>query len=143
MISKECLKLNLGSRDRSLPGYQNMDCESHTGVDFVGNVSDLSLFDSESIEAIRASHILEHFPHVDTMKVLKEWSRVMVKGGILEVSVPDFKRAIELSSDGVSPWVENFLMGDQGYKTAFHYSIFDEKKLRKCLRLIKKRFLGD
>lgn len=126
-------KLNLGSRDRFLEGYQNMDCDPHEGVDFVGNVGDLSLFGSESIEAIRASHVLEHFPHVRTISVLKEWLRVLVPGGILEVAVPDFKRAVDLCREGLNPWVENFLMGDQEYKTAFHYALFDEAKLRRCL----------
>jgi len=133
MTTLETLKLNLGSRDRTLAGYKNMDCNPHEGVDFVGDVADLSRFADNSIETIRASHILEHFPHVQTASVLKEWHRVLIPGGILEVAVPDFKRAMDLARDGLNPWVERWLMGDQIYKTAFHYAIFDHEKIRTCL----------
>ena len=127
-------KLNLGCRNRALEGYQNMDCEKHDGVDFVGDVSDLRLFDSDSVETIRASHILEHFPHVRTLDVLREWHRVLIPGGMLEVAVPDFKRTVELYQKyGLCNWVQNFIMGDQGYKTAFHYAIFDEQRLHDLL----------
>lgn len=133
---KELLKLNLGSRNRDIPGFKGMDIDQHEGVDFVGDISDLSMFESGSVGEIYASHVLEHFPHTKTLDVLKEWARVLTPGGILYVAVPDFKRAVEIyQKHGFCSWVQNFLMGDQGYKTAFHYAIFDEKKLREQLIL--------
>lgn len=114
-----------------MDGFNNMDIDAHGGVDFVGDVSDLSRFQDGSIDAIYASNILEHFPHVRTNNVLTEWKRVLRVGGILYLSVPDFARAIEIyKQTGLKDWIQNFLMGDQGYKTAFHYAIFDEKRLR-------------
>jgi predicted SAM-dependent methyltransferase len=58
-------------------------------VDIQGDISDLSRFESGSVTEIYASHCLEHFPHVRTLDVLKEWRRVMAKGGKVFVSVPD------------------------------------------------------
>lgn len=134
MIATEALKLNLGSRDRSMPGFKNMDCEAHPGVDFVGDVSDLSRFEDGSVSAIFASNILEHFPHIRTHNVLTEWKRVLKTGGTLYLSVPDFARAVELYQKcGLNDWIQNFLMGDQPYPTAFHYAIFDENRLRMVL----------
>ena len=131
---KELLKLNLGSRDRAIPGFKGMDIDQHAGVDFVGDVSDLSRFDSGSVGEIMASHVLEHFPHTKTLAVLKEWARVLVPGGILYVAVPDFKRTVELyQKHGLIDWVQNFLMGDQGYATAYHYALFDEERLLNLL----------
>lgn len=124
------LKLNLGSRDRRVDGFKNMDIDAHPGVDYVGDVSDLSQFADGSVAEILASNILEHFPHTRTAGVLKEWHRVLAPGGKLYVSVPDFARAVELyETGGLENWVENFLMGDQVYETAFHYAIFDESRL--------------
>ena len=130
MNATECLKLNLGSRDRSMPGFKNMDIDRHEGVDYIGDVSDLSRFADDSISEIFASNILEHFPHTRTLEVLMEWHRVIAPWGKLYLSVPDFARCAYIyKTYGMSPWLQNFIVGDQGYKTAFHYAIFDEKRL--------------
>jgi len=130
----EFLKLNMGSRDMRIPGFKNVDCDPHEGVEFVSPVEDLGVFDDECVSEIYASHILEHFSHRMTVKVLKEWRRVLVKGGILYLSVPDFDYAAKMSLKyGLNEWVQRFLMGDQGYETAFHYTIFNEYNLRGAL----------
>lgn len=131
---KTDLKLNLGSRDRSLPGFKNMDIDHHEGVDFVGDVSDLKRFPDGSVDEIYASHILEHFPSTKTLDVLKEWCRVLVPSGILYVGVPDFERTVEIYHKiGFKQWTQNYLWGDQGYKTAFHYAGFDFEWLKSLL----------
>lgn len=135
MIANNIAGLNLGSRTRSVEGFVNLDCDPHEGVDFVGDASDLSRFADGSIPEIFASHLLEHFPHPKTMAVLKEWFRVLEPGGKLYVAVPDFARAIELyEMRGLCEWINRFLMGDQEYKTAYHYSLFDDGKLTKLLK---------
>ncbi len=53
MIATEDIRLNLGSRDRKIPGFKNMDIDAHEGVDIVGDVSDLSMFEDESVLAKR------------------------------------------------------------------------------------------
>jgi len=114
-----------------------MDCEAHHGVDIVGDISDLSRFRDGEIAEIYASHCLEHFPHVKTLSVLKEWARVLAPGGILYVAVPDFRRAIDIylaSPNGLENWVINYVYGDQGYPTAFHYAGFDFHRLSRLLR---------
>lgn len=133
----EALKLNLGSRDRSMPGFQNVDTDPHPGVDHVMDVGDLYRFQDGSVAEIYSSNVLEHFPHVRTLEVLKDWARVLSPGGILYLSVPDFKRTIDLyhACGGVlNDWIVNFLYGDQGYKTAFHYTAFDFPRLTGILK---------
>ncbi len=137
MIAQRIAGLNLGSRNRSIPGFLNMDEGQHDGVDIVGDVADLSQFTDGSVPAIYASHILEHFPHVKTLSVVKEWARVLSPGGILYVAVPDFRRAIDIylaNPRGLEDWVINYLYGDQGYPTAFHYAGFDFNRLSMLLR---------
>lgn len=128
------MKLNLGSRDRSLEGFHNVDCDPHEGVDTVADVSQLP-FPENSAETIYASHVLEHFPHPKTLDVLKGWNRVLQPNGRLLVAVPDFERAVALYyALGLQDWIVNFLYGDQEYKTAYHYTAFDEKRLRAFLQ---------
>lgn len=134
-IAQKIAGLNLGSRTRSIPGFANMDIDLHSGVEFVGNVSDLSQFESGSIPEIMASHILEHFPHPKTLDVLKEWHRVIEPGGKLYVAVPDFERCVELyQMGGLTQWLQEFVSGGHEYPTAKHEAIFDEGKLTRLLR---------
>lgn len=129
------IKLNLGSRNRAIPGFTGMDCDAHEGVDIVGDISDLSRFKDGEVEEIYASHCLEHFEYHKTLAVLKEWARVLEPGGKLYVAVPDFARCVELyESMGLNEWIVRFLMGDQEYKTAYHYNLFDEPRLALLLK---------
>ena len=131
MVGNE-VRLNLGARNRAIPGFLSVDCDKHEGVDIVADVSDLSQFATGSVKEILASHVLEHFPHTKTVTVLKEWARALESGGILYLAVPDFKRAVEIYKErGLCDWVQNWLWGDQGYATAFHYAGFDEGRLKK------------
>jgi predicted SAM-dependent methyltransferase len=135
MIANKIVGLNLGSRNRAIPGYLNMDIDQHEGVDIVGDISDLSCFEDGSVENIYASHVLEHFPHTKTLAVLKEWNRVLAPGGVLYVAVPDFQRTVQLYIHcGMNDWLRNYLWGDQGYKTAFHYTGFDAMSMTSILK---------
>lgn len=135
MVEQKIAGLNLGSRNRAIPGFLNMDVDAHPGVDVVGDVSDLSRFESGSVGEIYASHILEHFPFPKAPAVVAEWFRALSPGGRLYVAVPDFARAVEIySAMGLDEWIVRFLCGDQEYKTAFHYNLFDEQRLEAMLR---------
>lgn len=127
--------LNLGSRNRAIPGFLSMDCDAHEGVDIVGDISDLSRFEDGSVEEIYASHSLEHFPHPQTISVLKEWHRVLAPGGKLYVAVPDFQRCVELYGySGINQWLLDYVSGGQEYETAYHKAIFDEDRLSGLLK---------
>ena len=132
---KEALKLNLGARTTVIPGFKNVDKDQHNGtVDIVSDVSKLDV-KSNTVEEIYASHILEHFPHIQTKEVLAEWYRVLQPGGELKVAVPDFEMTTRViyHNGGLNDWAVNYLWGDQVYDSAFHYAGFDEKRLTKLL----------
>lgn len=46
-------------------------------------------FHDNSLGAVYASHVLEHFSHRDTNRVLAEWYRALRPGGTLILNVPD------------------------------------------------------
>jgi SAM-dependent methyltransferase len=117
------IRLNLGGRTSRIPGFKTVDIEK--GSDVQTDVSELP-FENKSVAEIYASHILEHFPHVRTQYVLEEWRRVLVPGGKLYVSVPDFDALVNVYKvyGGFTDYIRNLLYGDQGYPLAFHYTIF-------------------
>lgn len=83
-------KLNLGVGDRPLAGWVNYDLKEGPGIDVVGDVRDLSDFDADSFDVVRASHLLEHFYVNEVPALLREWIRVLRPGGFLLICVPDF-----------------------------------------------------
>ena len=85
------IRLHIGGHIRH-PDWKILDIESRPEVDFVGDAKDLSRFTDGSVEAIYASHVLEHFHYGledELLRVLREWHRVLVPSGQLMVSVPD------------------------------------------------------
>lgn len=87
------MKLHLGGKHPH-PEWKILDIEPRPEVDIVGDASDLSQFDDNSIEMIYASHILEHFYYglnYELAFVLAEWYRVLIPGGKLFVSVPNLQ----------------------------------------------------
>lgn len=118
------IRLNLGGRDTCIPGFLTVDLKE--GGDIRTDVSDLSQFGDHTVEEIYASHVLEHFAHVRTVSVLKEWHRVLKPGGKLFISVPDFEAIVKLYEvcGHLNDFIRNLLYGDQGYDLAFHYTIF-------------------
>lgn len=129
------MKINLGCHTRIRPGYINYDKDNYPGVDAIGTIEDLGRYADKTFSEIYASNILEHIPHVRTVKTLKEWFRVLSVGGVLKISVPDFDRAIEIyRTHGLGPWVVNFLWGDQVYNGADHRVCFNEEYLTRVLK---------
>ncbi|PZO42673.1 MAG: methyltransferase type 11 [Pseudanabaena frigida] len=87
------MKLHIGGKEAH-PDWKILDIENRPEVDYVGDAGDLSQFEDESIEAIYACHVLEHFYHSlhnEMIFTLAEWHRVLKKDGQLMISVPDLK----------------------------------------------------
>ena len=130
------MKLHLGCGPRYIPGFVHVDAVPGPCVDIVGLVERLSLADA-SVSLIYASHVLEHFGRYEYKAVLREWFRVLMPGGVLRLSVPDFAAcaAIYYESglvDGLSGLV-GLIVGGQRDGYDFHKMIFDEAFLRRDL----------
>jgi predicted SAM-dependent methyltransferase len=85
--------LHIGGKEPH-PEWNILDIEPRPEVDYVGNAADLSQFENDSVDAIYASHVLEHFHHTlngELINTLSEWHRVLKPGGKLLISVPDLK----------------------------------------------------
>jgi predicted SAM-dependent methyltransferase len=133
------LKIHLGCGARYIPGFYHIDIQNYPHIDRVQNVDNLHFLNSNSVELIYASHVLEHYGRFAVNKVLCEWYRVLKPGGILRLSVPDFAVNAKLYVDDVFPDGVSNIIGavNGGQKNAydFHNVIFDERDLTDRLKL--------
>lgn len=121
------LKLDLGAGARSPEGFVPL-----------GNINGTQIFPLPSIpdgscDVIRASHVLEHFPHGQIAAVLKEWVRCLAPGGELRIAVPDFRKIAEGYLEGRVQNTQGYVMGGQTDGADFHQALFDEMQLKRAM----------
>jgi predicted SAM-dependent methyltransferase len=93
------MKLHIGSRARA-EGWKNLDIEPGPEVDYIGDCKDLAQFASDSVDAIYASHVLEHLSYQkEILRALKEWRRVLKPGAPVMISVPNLEILCRLFLD--------------------------------------------
>ena len=123
--------LNVGCGNRVFKEYPkgnyciNLDIRSLPGVGIVADVRTLP-FDNSTFDYILASDIIEHFPVSETVYVLKEWTRVLKLGGLIEFRLPNLKTICEdYVKKKEAPYFSWLLYGGQDYPGNFHYVCFD------------------
>jgi predicted SAM-dependent methyltransferase len=92
-MTSPTIRLHIGGQEPH-PDWKIFDIENRPEVDFIGDAASLQRFADNSIEAIYASHVLEHFYYGlenELINTLTEWHRVLQPGGRLYISVPDLK----------------------------------------------------
>lgn len=129
------LLLHLGCGPIDVPGYTNVDAQPFPHVHYVHDVYPLEIFESNSVDLVYVSHVLEHFPFNEVPLVLKEWRRVLKDGGILRLGVPNFEVLTSIYADtGDVRNILGPLMGGQSDRHNFHYSVFDSRYLTELLQ---------
>ena len=127
-------KLHLGCGEKILEGFINIDALTEK-ADLTCFVEQLP-FSDESVDMIYACHILEHFDRNLVVDVLKEWNRVLVKGGKLRLSVPNFGACVaQYKMTGNIGEVSGLICGGQRNAFDYHKAIFDEPYLRELLTI--------
>ena len=82
------MKINLGSGFKRIEGFVNVDDDPLVEPDYLVNIENDRLpFDDDSIEEIRAYHILEHIGE-GFIPLMKELHRVCKHGALLDILVP-------------------------------------------------------
>lgn len=83
-----------------------MDIQNWAGAcDLVADARYLP-FSDRSVDAILNHALLEHIAPWDTMRTLREWYRVLIPGGIVQIEVPDLRRIFE-------DWLVKGRLGEQ------------------------------
>lgn len=131
-------KLHLGCGIKKIEGFFHVDALDYPHIDHKGPVDDLSFINSNTVELIYASHLLEHFGRHEYKNVLIEWHRVLMPGGVLRLAVPDFAACALLYTHGLLPngieSIRGLICGGQRDQYDFHKIIFDEKQLSSDLQ---------
>src|SRR5579859_3645537 len=100
------IKLDLGAGEQVPDGFTPL------GRRYGSEIFPLSHADA-SVDEVRASHVLEHYPHGQIGAVVAEWARVLKPGGKLKIAVPDFAKVAEAYLNGAQMPTESFIMGGQ------------------------------
>ena len=82
------MKLHIGGKEAK-EGWKILNIQKNENVDFIGDISDLTQFEKESIEVIYASHVLEHVEQKKVLETLKGVHRILKPNGEFYISVPD------------------------------------------------------
>ncbi len=139
------MKLELGSGDRPTPGYVHLDVrEDAPDVDIVGDAENLLSVHARSLrrgirldscEEIRATHLLEHFSHQDTVSILKHWRDYLAPGGLLYLEVPNLTAHVNAWKWGQSTDEQFivYLYGEQDHEHNQHRTAFTQESLRAAL----------
>jgi predicted SAM-dependent methyltransferase len=130
------INLHLGCGSINHPKFINIDGLPAPHVHYIRSLDNLSIFKSNTVDLIYASHCLEHFPYHKVQGVLGEWYRVLKKDGTLRLSVPDFDLLLNIyrESGNDIDSIMSALMGGQDYKYNFHMSVFTRSKLFSMLK---------
>lgn len=144
------MKLILGAAENVHPYHYKWVDETWARVDkYVGGGDVLKMdataleFDDNSVEAIYASHLLEHFSYLKVPEILRHWFNKLQSGGWLHLNVPDIEWAAGqiLIPDKRSPIfntndaiIGGILYGSQAHEGEYHKSGYTKEILARLLK---------
>jgi predicted SAM-dependent methyltransferase len=119
------MKLHIGGKEIK-EGWKILNIQKNDGVDFVGDITDLSQFEDESIDEIYASHVVEHIDQKNIKKTLKGINRVLKNDGKFYISVPDLDILCRIFIEKTAPLKVKFhvmrmMFGGQIDEFDYHY----------------------
>lgn len=127
---RRAIKLDLGAGEAPRPGYMAVDLRPLPHVKVVCDIRQIPYPDN-SVDAINAGEVLEHFGRAEVEPLLKEWIRVLKPGGEFTVRVPDFGEICRRYAAGkASCGLANlWAFGGQSHPLDFHKVGFDSVDL--------------
>jgi len=145
------MKLHLGCGKVNLPNFIHVDLADFPHINYHSDIGDLPFIEDDSVDYIYCSHTLEYKDRVEAAQTLREWHRVLKKGGLLRVTVPDFEaiaalycthvlkgETLPLENRGIlGPLYGRMLVNtSSGKKFIYHKTAYDFDSLRRMLKLV-------
>ena len=134
------MKIHLGCWHRYIPNWVHVDLCDMEHIDYNRDIRDLKCFDDGVADIIYSSHSFEYFDRFEAVDVIAEWGRVLKKGGILRLSVPDLSAIIKIyQQSGDLYKIIGPLFGRMEIDTVdgkdclYHKTVWDEKTLTEFL----------
>jgi predicted SAM-dependent methyltransferase len=121
------MRLHIGGEETK-EGWKILNIQKKPGVDFIGDITDLSQFDDQSVEEVYASHILEHVRIAQINQTFKGIYRILKKSGKFYISVPNLESIAEVFlqlPEGLDKYnLSRLIYGGQIDNYDFHYTGF-------------------
>lgn len=137
------MKLNLGCGRTNIAGFINIDLNKDPHVHISTDVSDLKMFNSESVDLIYASAIFQYFDYQQGAVALNEWYRVLKPGGVLRISTVDFDKLLEVYNKSgkeidkiIGPMYGRIYVNNESLNNdnVYHTAVYTQKKLLNALK---------
>lgn len=128
------LHLGCGTRRVGMDDFIHVDIRPEVKPDILADITRLDgQFDT--VDMIYWCHGLEHVPRLLVMPTLTKLYSLLNRGGILRLSLPDFKTLAELYvlRGFRLDKVYGPIMGRQDYPENTHFGIYDSESLYKLL----------
>jgi len=129
------VRLHIGG-ETAKPGWRIVNVQPGPHVDHVGDVSTVAAaFADDSVDALYASHIMEHLGYDAALpNTLKELRRILKPGGEFYIAVPDMKALCQLflhpkADLNMRIHVMRVLYGGRTDAFDVHYTGFDQEIL--------------
>lgn len=133
-VLPEPLMLDIGCGEKGpQPGFIGVD-RKFGGEAYPLRLNDGTVVADNSVDELRASHVLEHFGHNEVGNVVQEWVRALKQGGTLKIAVPDFSwiARAHIQKKQVPYWA--YLWGGQSNPDDFHKCGFSRETLSSLMR---------
>lgn len=128
------MKLHLGCGMKKIHGFVNIDALRAVHPDSVQDVFSLPRVKNGSVDLLYACHVLEHSDRKTCAGVLSRWFKVLKRGGIIRVAVPDIEAAMKwYLVHGDLREIAGFLWGGQRNSYDHHGVGWDFKELERLL----------
>jgi len=129
-------KIHIGPGEIDIKGWINIDGRALDHVHLITDNLSLKEFADGEVSEIYMCHILEHLSFEEVNDTLKIFYSKLKIGGIIRISVPNFKIISEIYSnfDNID-LIKYPLMGGQDYSYNFHKSIYDFNSLKESLKI--------
>ena len=121
------MKLHIGG-EVVKEGWKILNISQMPGVDFVGNICDLTMFKENTFSEIYASHVLEHVPQAKVLDALIGIQRILEPGGKFYIAVPDldvlsraFVDPVATSNLETQIFIMRMMFGGQEDPHDFHF----------------------
>jgi predicted SAM-dependent methyltransferase len=119
------MRLHIGGEEIK-EGWKILNIQKKPGVDFIGDITDLSQFEDESAEEVYASHVLEHIGVAKIRSTFDGIQRILKKGGKFYISVPNLDTLTKIFAqmpEGQDKYnIMIMIYGGQTDSHDFHYS---------------------
>lgn len=138
LLSDCRVKLNLGCGREKKEGFLNVDIVPEFQPDVLDDVTILTKINTNSADGILARDVIEHVSFLKIGPTLRNWCRVLKKGGKLVIQTPN----IQTISQNIIERIEDIeyvkmmirrIYGGQEYETNYHFNSFTPQILKDLL----------